>query len=161
MGETSYQLVLTILALLTVVVSRIGIPIFMRSWQGKIKKFIEQRNTSGESRESLEQANLIGERTEELGFITKTVAIIELAVFGSLTLLMFNEEPVLSALGMARTFGAFLGGWLTLKILSHHIPWSDKIAGKAYYHTSLIGSLLNVITGFVAGWLIYTAWFVQ
>ncbi len=155
MEDIYYQWIITIVALLVVVVSRIGIPIFMRSWRGKIKSFVKERKNP----ESLEQINLIEVREEKLSSITKTVAIIELLVFSGLTLLLFNEEP--STMGKVKIFGAFFGGWLTLKILSNHKPWSDEIAGKAHYHTSLIGTLLNVLTGFIVGWLIYVAWFLS
>lgn len=163
MGEIKiyYQLVLTILALLAIVVSRIGIPIFMQSWRGKIKRFINQNNIPAsreELQKSREQAELIEKREEELGFITKTVVMIEILVFSGLTILIFTEGS-LTVLSKAKTFGAFLGVWLTIKVLSSHRPWSDVIIGKAYYHTSLIGTLLNVATGFIVGWLIYVAWF--
>lgn len=157
MKDIYFSWVLTIIALLTFIVSRIGIPIFMCNWRAKIKSFI--RGEDNNNSKSLTQANLIEARNEKLGFIVQTVAIIELLVFGGLTLLLFNEKPSLSALSIAKTFGAFLGGWLTLKILGDYRPWSDDIAGKAWYHTSLIGTLFNVTTGFITGWITYVAWF--
>ena len=72
----------------------------------------------------------------------------------AITVYLLNVQ-VSSDLDKIKSFGFFLGGWLGIKILSSHRPWSDYIAGKAYYHISLIGTLFNIITGIFVGWLIY------
>ncbi|MBI3626749.1 hypothetical protein HY224_01765 [Candidatus Uhrbacteria bacterium] len=170
MTKNIYQWSLTTAAILLPILFQLTvIPCFMQNWRGKIKKFVENlikkantENRKNECTESLEQSSLIDKREEEDGliFITKWVAVIELVVFIGITLLIFNEEPALSALNKAKIFGAFLGGWLGIKVLSSHGAWSDKIVGKAHYHTSLIGTLFNVIVGFISGWLLYQAWLV-
>lgn len=141
-----------------------GIGMILWVLRYKVRQFIEQKERDFDSkqnfendkekiRESLKQANLIDERETKLGWITKCVAIIELIIFGGLTLLMLNENS--SILETMKIFGAFLGGWLGIKVLSSHGAWSDPIVGKAYYHISLFGVLLNVTVAFSAVYLIY------
>ncbi len=163
MKEAYFQLIFLTLALLVVVVFRtIIIPKFMENLHKKIKNFVQEiskdTQISEKSREeSMEQLNLIEKRKDKLGFITIWVGRIELFVFIFLTILIFIECS--SVLAGSKVFGAFLGGWIAIKVLSNHGPWSDKVVGKAYYHQSLIGTLLNVAAGFISGLLIYLGFF--
>src|SRR3989344_2378639 len=145
---------ITLIILLAVLSSLYGIGIVLWVLRYKVRSFIEQKekdlsskqNSEEEKKavkEALKQADLIDERETKLGWITKCVAIIELIVFGGLTLLMLNRN--LPILEIMKTSGAFLGGWLGIKVLSSHGAWSNPIVGKAYYHISLFGTLLNVI----------------
>lgn len=146
-----------------VLFSLYGVGKILEWFRGKIKKFIEgTKKTEFVScenyKKSLRSANLIKEREKNLGWITKIVTIIELIMFGGLTLLLIlekNFQKDFQILGTMKTFGAFLGGWLGIKVLSSHGAWSDPIAGKAYYHISLFGTLLNVGVAFLAALLSY------
>lgn len=149
---------------------------FLKKWHARIKKFVEDekdtldyKEVKGEVRgkvkecfdrkfgESLIQAQLIEKRGSKkgLGFITEWVSRIEFLVFGFLTVVLFFEGHTLLSLGGVKIFGAFLGGWLGIKVLSNYGVWSDSIVGKAYYHTSLLGALMNIAAGTLAGYLLY------
>lgn len=160
-----------VLAVLTAIVSRILIYCFVLSSHRKIKKFIDDNvstpsgvggNEQSEMREeekSKRQAELVAKRDKNLSWITHIVGSIEMLAFVLLTVFLLNDATS-SNLDKIKYWGVFLVGWLGIKILSSHRPWSDYIAGKAYYHISLIGTLLNVITGVAVGWLIQRALFV-
>lgn len=161
MEKVYFQLIFITLSVLVIIIfKKIIIPEFMKNWDKKIRDFVKEISDDSEileetKKESLEQSNLIEKRRGKLDFVTTEVGSIELVVFMILTVLLFRECT--SVLEGAKTFGAFLGGWMVIKILTNHGPWSDKVVGKAYYHQSLIGTLLNVMAGFISGWLIYLA----
>ena len=139
----------------------ISFPLFitrgtLRFLRDRIKDFIKSKADIAEAKE---QADLIEAREKELWWLTAIVALLESAVFGSLAFLIFLEGPDLF-LEKIKIFGAFLGGWLGIKVLSSHKPWSNQIVGKAYYHISLIGTLINITVSFFTGFLIFSIWFV-
>lgn len=105
--------------------------------------------------EAKRQTDIIEERERGLWWLTLIVSLIELAIFGILSFLIFKDESTISFFGKIKIFGAFLGGWLGIKVLSNHKAWSNEIVGKAYYHISLIGTLFNILIGSFAGWIIY------
>ena len=145
--------------LVIIVFRRVIIPGFMKDWHTKIKLFVEEMEKDPNllpktKKESVEQLYLV-EKRKKLEFITIWVSRIEMVVFIVLTISILHKPlPLLEG---AKTFGAFLGGWLAIKILTSHGPWSDKVVGKAYYHQSLIGTLLNVLAGLISGYFIYLA----
>ena len=107
-------------------------------------------------RDAIVQAILIGDRTKGLNWLTSLIAFLEAVVFGVITFLLFrenlNDAKLLDAF---KTFGSFLGGWLAIKVLSSHQAWSDAFAGKAYYYISLLGTILNILLGSLAGYTFY------
>lgn len=66
------------------------------------------------------QADPIEERERGLRWLTFIVSLIELAIFGLLSFLIFKDELTFSFFGKIKIFGAFLGGWLGIKVLSSH-----------------------------------------
>jgi|SRR3989344_3415205 len=72
-------------------------------------------------------------RAKELGFITKTIGVIEIFFF---TFLFYLTEPM--------NFLAALGVWIGIKTAVDYDQWSHPIVGKAYFYTSLLGTFLNI-----------------
>lgn len=108
--------------------------------------------------DAIVQAILIGDRAKELNWITALISLLEATVFGAVTFLLFRDNffRVNSELLDAfKVFGSFLGGWLAIKVLSTHQAWSDAFAGKAYYYISLLGTILNILLGSIAGYIFY------
>lgn len=108
--------------------------------------------------DAIVQAILIGDRAKELNWITALMSLLEAAIFGAVTFLLFRNSffRVNSELLDAfKVFGSFLGGWLAIKVLSTHQAWSDAFAGKAYYYISLLGTILNISLGSIAGYIFY------
>lgn len=108
--------------------------------------------------DAIVQAILIGDRAKELNWITMLISLLEATVFSAVTFLLFRENffkvnPEL--LDAFKVFGSFLGGWLAIKVLSTHQAWSDAFAGKAYYYISLLGTILNILLGSIAGYIFY------
>lgn len=103
------------------------------------------------------QAILIGDRAKGLNWITTFIALVEAVVFSVITYLLFRNgfNTDVQLLAGLKVFGSFLGGWLAIKILSSHQAWSDAFAGKAYYYISLLGTILNIFIGSLAGYIFY------
>ena len=159
MEEIYYKLGLSILAVLVYIVKGLWIPSFMKTRRDAIKTFIDNNANKDdlEEKKSIRQAELIEKRGKELHFITSAVANLEIIIFILLTIFVFRFEA--SPLKIFSIIGGTLGVWLTWKILTSHVPWSDIVVGKAYYHLSLLGTLANIASGIVIGFLIYVAWF--
>jgi len=154
-----HKLILSILAVLVYVVKELWIASFMEKWRERIKIFIDTNasDTDDDEKKSKRQAELIKKRGKDLYFITGTIAKLEIIIFSVLTIFVFYFEN--SPLKIFSIIGGTLGVWLTWKILASHIPWSDVVAGKAYYHASLLGTLANIAAGIVIGFLLHVAWF--
>ena len=84
-------------------------------------------------REKLGSEEYTEYRTRELGFITKTIGLLEVVFFTTFAYL----DPSIS-------FLAVLGVWLGIKTATSYGQWDHPIAGKAYFYTSLIGTLINI-----------------
>lgn len=157
--EIDFSWILTILILLLIINSQIIISKFVRQNYKIISEFIvkESNESDPDEAKAKKAVQNLEKRSQSLGYITKITVATELLFFILAAILIFLTAP--SSFEIIKTFGVLTVGWLGIKTLSSHPIWSNIMAGKAYYHISLIGSLLNIITGFVVGWLIYIAWF--
>ena len=160
MTQLDFSVILTILALLLAIISQIIIPCFIKKYHSKIRLFIENNaDETIKEQNAIRQAYLIEKRFEKLSSIAIITAWIELLFFILLTILLFKTAPLNSNFEIIKVFGIFIGGWLGFKILGHYPPWSNAVAGKAYYYISLITTLFNIIIAFIIGWILYIAWF--
>lgn len=120
------------------------LPFSVGWFQEKIKKAVIRRleeieKESGRKavekiREKFGSEEYIEYRTRKLGFITKIVGSLEIVFFT--TFAYVTNEPM--------SFLAALGVWLGIKTAVNYGQWNHIIAGKAYFYTSLIGTLLNI-----------------
>ncbi len=119
------------------------LPFFMGWFQRKIKYAVDKRlaeigekdvDAAKEIKKKFGSEEYIDYRTRELGFITKIIGSLEIIFFA--TFAYIADEPM--------AFLTALGVWLGIKTAVNYGQWNHVIAGKAYFYTSLIGTLINI-----------------
>ena len=107
---------------------------------GRAVKILEEVKKVME--ETFQKIFSMEKRASGLNWLTKTISIIEFSMFVILTSFLFLTGSYL--LSVVKIVGAFMGGWMTIKLLIQHDAWNDRFVGKAYYYISLLGTLLNI-----------------
>src|SRR5581483_9867789 len=115
---------------------------FLEFFRHKIEKAIEEKLKDIKNKEGDDKVEKIKEkfgseqyityRTEKLGFITTIIGILEIIFF---TAIIYFKSDI---------FLPTFGGWLGIKTAVNYDQWSHPIAGKAYFYTSILGTLINI-----------------
>jgi small-conductance mechanosensitive channel len=100
-----------------------------------------------------EVANLkfIKIKKEKLGFITKIIGVIEIALFAFLVILLIKKYNNQFSNGLIFDYVKLFGGWIAIKTLGNYGQWSGAVLGRACFYVFLLGTLLNVFFGLLLG----------
>jgi hypothetical protein len=86
---------------------------------------------------------------KQTGLITKIIGLIKNVLFGALAFFVINPQDF--DVNKFLTLGAYVGGWLGLKVFGNYEHWSDPVIGRATFYVYFIGSLFNIALSIFLG----------